>query len=553
MKLANVKPISPVKIPQKWDYQKDVLVMGGGGSGLAAALGAVERKAQVIILEKASDVGGESAMAMNAVGYGSRIWQKTFNKTWTEDDLYEYIRTLPNITAFAKNADPRLLKNNLIWAAYLVDRLEDMGIKWYAVDQSYRYLGILKLAPVSTDLGEYSFEDPFEFKFGAVTRTLERWLRKQGVKFLLGTPATALITDDKGRVIGAQARTKAGKTIHIKAKGGVVDSTGGFSANRDMLDYYGSSGANAGCTTAPMTKMGDGIRLCQGVGASVGNMTDIDGAEGGITCLRRGTGNKAWGQNLYDATVQLARQPGLYVNKYGLRFTNEYLTAFGAYELLMEQPDHVIYSIFDADLDGAVKAFDSTTCKKPVTSDFGVYYNDDDIRRAGENPPYTPYFPGQALSFCDWHDGLRRGIEGGVIKVADTIEELAGIYGIDQKKLRQTVDEYNASYDRGKDNPIFAKDPGSLRQIRKPPFYGIEHGPRVLDTRGGVVINDKSQVVNSEGQPIPGLYAGSVSICGEAGRGGAIGVVGGMAFAYVGGMGAADEALGPLPRAEGRY
>ncbi|MFH1775806.1 MAG: FAD-dependent oxidoreductase [Chloroflexota bacterium] len=540
MNLENVNPIPPVSVPAKWDYEADVVVMGGGGSGLAAAWGAVEQGAGVVVLEKADDVGGESAMAMNAVAYGSKMWQKTLNKTWTEEDLYQHVQELPK-AGMALLADPRLLKNNLVWAAYLVDKLEEMGIKWYAIDPSYRYLGILQLAPVATDQGEYNFEYPFEFKFGAVTRVMERWLRKQGVQILLGAPASALVADGNGRVVGVQARTKDG-AIHVKANGGVVDATGGFAFNRDMLEHYKSPGFYAGCSTAPATKTGDGIRICQGAGAMVGDMTSVHGAEGGITCLGRGTGNKDWGQNLYDTPIQLARQPGLFVNRYGLRFVNEYMTAQGAYELIMDQPDHVIYSIFDSDLEGAIKAFDATTCKKLVTADFGVYYNDDDIRRAGDNPPYTPYYaPGKAPSFCDWHDGLKRGIEGGVIKVADTIEELAGIYGIDPERLKQTISEYNAGYDQGKDDPMFGKDPGSLRPIKRPPFYAIEHGPRLLDTSGGVVVNEKGQAVNSDGDPIPGLYAGSVSLCGTGGRGGAIGVVGGMSFGYVAGMHAAQE------------
>ncbi|MFC2019669.1 FAD-binding protein [Chloroflexota bacterium] len=393
---------------------------------------------------------------------------------------------------------------------------------------------------MATELAEYTYEDPYEFKFGCVTRTLERWLRKQGVRFLLGTPASALITDAKGRVIGAQARTRDGEILHLKARG-VVDSTGGFAYNQDMLTYHGNPAGMAGCTIAPLTKTGDGIRMCQGVGAMVGDMTTVHGAEGGINCLERGTGNKAWGQNLYDTPVQLARQPGLIVNKYGLRFANEHLTALGAYQRFLDQPGHSVYSILDSDLEGAINAFGSTIGSKMVTADMRVYYNDDNIPRAGDSPPYTPSYPGPAPSFCDWHDGLKRGIEGGTIKVADSIEELAKIYAIDPERLMETVAEYNAGYDKGEDGPMFGKDSAKLRPIRKPPFYGIEHGGMVIDTCGGVVVNEKGQAIDNRGDAIGGLYAGSVSLCGTTGRCGALGVVGGMSFAYVAARSAALE------------
>jgi fumarate reductase flavoprotein subunit len=179
-----------------------------------------------------------------------------------------------------------------------------------------------------------------------------------------------------------------------------------------------------------------------------------------------------------------------------------------------------------------------------VTEDMAVYYNDDDIQRASDNPPYgTESHPSPAPTFCDWHVGLERGIANGIIKVADTIKELAAIYGINPETLEKTVQEYNECYDSGKDDPAFGKRVECLRPIRKPPFYGIEHGPRILDTTGGVIINENAQVINTNGDVIPGLYAGSRSICGTRGRAAVLGVNGAMGLGYMAGKGAASEAL----------
>ncbi|MFH1775065.1 MAG: FAD-dependent oxidoreductase [Chloroflexota bacterium] len=544
MKPENVEPIPPASVPARWDYETDVLVMGGGGSGLAAAMGAVEQGIRVMVMEKADDVGGESAFAMLAVGFGSRKWREVTGLSWTEEDLYETIRTLPQTEAglMARRADPRMLKNNLTWAAYLVDRLEEMGIKWYPKftlkEPNYRYPGIVLLAPISTDLADYTFEYPSICKFGAVTRTLERWLRKRGVEFLLGTPASALVTDDTGRVVGVQGKTKDGKTVFVRARG-VIDTTGGFACNRDMLKHYHNTGFNAGCTTAPATKMGDGIRMCQGAGAIVGDMTSSNGEAGGITCLKRGTGTGSWGQNVGDAPIQITRQPGFYVNRVGLRFANEHFSVQIGYLQLIDQPDSLVYSIFGSDENGEPDA--QAGERKLFGREMGIFLNDDDIRSPSDNPPYTPYYPTEAPPFCDWPDGIKRGIDTGTIKVADTIEELAEIYGIDPKRLKQSVSEYNASCERGADDPLFGKDKGYLRPIKNPPFYGIEHGPRIVDTTGGVRVNEKGQAVDKRGDPIPGLYAGSHSICGLNGRGGAMGVMGGMSFGYIAGRNAAAE------------
>ncbi|MFC2020051.1 FAD-dependent oxidoreductase [Chloroflexota bacterium] len=533
MNLQNVKPIPPVAAPASWDEETDVLVMGGGGGGLAAAWGAVEAGAGVTVLEKADAVGGESAMANSAVAFGSRLWQETLTKSWTEDELYHHLRSLPKSEDMAKLADPRLLKNNLVWAAYLMDGLSDMGIKWQVADVSADHPGVLRFTPVSTELTDYSAAPPFQFKFGCVIRTLERWLRGRGVEFRLGAIVTALVSDGRGRVTGVRVQAKDGGVRYFKA-GAVIDSTGGFACNRDMLEHYNNVGIYAGCTTSPPTKTGDGIRMCQGMGAMVGDMTSVHGAAGGITTLKRGTGNKAWVQNFYDTPIQLLRQLGLYVNRYGLRFTNEQLTAYAAYQLLMDQPGGVIYSLFDVDWNGA-----------KAMAEKAVFFNDGDIRKMADNPPYTPYYASSALPFGDWHEGIERAVASGVIRVADTIEELATGYGIDSRRLKRTVDEYNAGCDRGKDAPLFGKSAESLRPIRKPPFYALEHGPRIIDTRGGVTVNERGQVINGGGDAVGGLYAGSFSISGVTGRGGAIGVVGGMAFGYVAGKSAAAEVSAP--------
>jgi fumarate reductase flavoprotein subunit len=95
------------------------------------------------------------------------------------------------------------------------------------------------------------------------------------------------------------------------------------------------------------------------------------------------------------------------------------------------------------------------------------------------------------------------------VKISDSWEEIAGWMGADPKILEKTIDEYNDGCDRGYD-PVFSKDRRYLAPLRTPPYYAIKSNSDYLDTIGGIKINERMEVLDRQGEPIPGLYAAGV-------------------------------------------
>ncbi|MDR1184662.1 MAG: FAD-binding protein [Coriobacteriales bacterium] len=113
-----------------------------------------------------------------------------------------------------------------------------------------------------------------------------------------------------------------------------------------------------------------------------------------------------------------------------------------------------------------------------------------------ENGP----FPGFGIAFID------DAIEKGYVYQGETIEELAAAMNVPADTLKATVDRYNELVELGKDLD-FGKQPGRLTAIVQPPFYSILRQACLLCALGGLVINDRMEVIDTNRNVIPGLYA----------------------------------------------
>ncbi len=165
--------------------------------------------------------------------------------------------------------------------------------------------------------------------------------------------------------------------------------------------------------------------------------------------------------------TSLARRTAdlIYINKSGQRYVNEQdvasLGGFSFFDASLSQDGHVLWTIFD---DAAAKKY-----------------------KWDINPPFT---------------------EKGCAFDAPTLNELAGLIKVPENALVDTVRKYNSYVDAGSD-PDFGKPKNFLTsKIETPPFYGVWVSLFVHDTCGGLAVNPKAQVLDTEGKVIPGLYAG---------------------------------------------
>lgn len=280
---------------------------------------------------------------------------------------------------------------------------------------------------------------------------LKKAAESHGVKILLNTRATHLLTAGR-RVIGVQAVTKDGQTVEFRANKGVVLATGGFAANIDMRMSYNPKLTAAIGTTNHPGATGDGIVMAQEVGADLVGMKWIQ-------LLPLGTP----GTGALENWVEAGADEMIFVNKLGKRFVREDARRDDLTAALFEQPDSLMYVIVDSQCITVTKGANNW----------------------GQKP-----------------DDL---VAKGYAFKADTIEELAKKINVPVDALVATVKNYNSYVDAKKD-PEFGKTLMKNR-IEKAPFYASPRVPTVHHTMGGVKINTKAQVIGTDGQVIPGLYA----------------------------------------------
>jgi len=178
----------------------------------------------------------------------------------------------------------------------------------------------------------------------------------------------------------------------------------------------------------------------------------------------------------------LARQPWLYVNIHGERFMNEDLPYGYECNQMLQQPDRVAWAVWDAKYDQEWAKMKSQCCKNM-------------------GPPTYLWSPQQ----------LTEALEQGNVLKAQTIEELAQKMEMSVETLMSTVARYNELARNGRDAD-FGKHPDRLTTIEKPPFYACNMEVRRMVILSGLKINTRLQVLDTERNVIPGLYAaGNVS------------------------------------------
>jgi flavocytochrome c len=267
-----------------------------------------------------------------------------------------------------------------------------------------------------------------------------------GALILLKTGANELIVEND-RVVGVKAEADNGEQMEIRSKG-VVLCTGGFGRNKKLVDAH-----------VPIKKHvmvragwanGDGIRMAHQVGAQIEDLNVCIGYKAEMPTTK-GLSMRSF------FIIMFSNYP--VVNKRGERFMDE--SIWNAYfaHALYNQPDSTGYIIIDEAI------------------------------RTGN--PFTDF---------------EREIGSGVIKQADTFQDLAVQCGLPQDTFTATIDRYNRYCEAGKDEE-FGKAAEILAPLTKPPYYAIEIWPLVLNTVGGAVIDANARVLRSDGTPIPGLYA----------------------------------------------
>ena len=524
-----------------WPAEYDVVVVGSGAGGMAAALTASIEGLSVLLVEKFDRIGGSTAVSGGAVWIPGNAQSAAAGHPDTDDRIWRYMR------AVVGDAAPADMQRAFLRAGpEAIDYLQrNTALKLaartyspdYYPDRDGASLGGRSLDPMMFDgreLGD-SFallRDPLaEFvvlggmmvtvtdvrHLLAATRSFSSWkeamklvLRFWGdrlsgfhrgtrlvlgnalaarlfrsvldrkIPFWLSTPLQSLIRDADGRVAGVEL-LRDGRSMRVRARRGVVLACGGFPWDREQRTqlYPQPTGP---WSMSPAENSGDGIRAAQQAGGTLGPEGSSPAFWAPVSIRKRPDGSEV----RYPHLVWDRAKPGLMaVNAAGARFVNE-STSYHEFVL------------------GMYRSHQTT----PTFPAFLVCDNDF-IERWGLGLALPGGRPREHL------------VRDGYLFRADSLAELAAQMGIDAAGLETSAERFNRAAESGRDEDFgkgstlynqYLGDPDlktnpCLGPLRRAPFWGVKVYAGDIGTARGILCNGNAQALDPSGRVIPGLYA----------------------------------------------
>ncbi|MXY88816.1 MAG: FAD-dependent oxidoreductase [Dehalococcoidia bacterium] len=541
-------------LPERWDLEVDVAVLGSGASATTAAILAADNGAEVALLERAETVGGTTALSGGVLWLPNNhhmaeagiedsredalAYLNSLSLGMMDDELVEtLIDTGPEMLRYMEENTPvslhvfegypdyhpenpggkpeggRSLDNDLFPFEELGPWADRINHQPDAVFFPATMLEIdtKRIDDVPPDVMEARKARDMRSTGQALAGSLIKGCLDREIPVHTATRARELILDENDVVVGVRAE-RDGAAWFVKARKAVVIATGGFEWNEELVKAF-LRGPMTAPTSTPENE-GDGLLMAMGAGAALGNMSEawwipgihVPGDEmRGRTFARLILAERTWPRSII-------------VNRRGKRFMNEAAN-------------------YNA-VGHAFHTFDPNTFE---FINLPAWLIVDSLYQ----PPIARHNVGP-----DAPDWIRR---------ADTLAELAAQIDVDAAGLEETVARFNEGVARGED-PEFQRGVSAydsyngdslekapfttLGPIEAPPYYAAQIESGALGTKGGPKTNEKAQVLRATGGVIPGLYAVGNAMAGVTAMvyGGAGGTLGpGMTFGYIAGINAARE------------
>lgn len=448
--------------PESWDEETDVIVLGYGAAGASAAITAHDSGAQVMLLEK---------QPPDAHTCNSKLCFGVFLTPDNVDDAVAYMKVASRVNVDmpqSQDVDDAMIA---VWADEMVrnnEWLSQLGAPGFVLfaaqgrDPKWPGNGAIKAYQITRPDGRGEVGTGM-FAF------LHDKVQARGIDIRWSTPARSLVSKDR-EVTGVVAE-KDGRPIFIRARRGVVLTTGGFNADEEALKtflpaypmtFYGNPG-----------NTGDGLRMAQALGADLWHMTVLGG------------GFKSKFDDFPTAfVVSFGSDAHIVVDKSGRRFKAEnHLGGYSGYWNAL--------------------VYDTVANTWPRIPSWLIF---DERRRTAGPLTSTMFGAAGPAGLYEWSADNTSEIERGWILQAGSIEELAGKIDMDAAVLSAEVERYNGFAADGND-----ADHGRMAQqliaLDQPPYYAMQLLPGLNNTFGGPRRNARAQIIDVFGKPIPRLYS----------------------------------------------
>lgn len=488
-------PIANVTVaPAQAEFHEsvDIAVVGYGYAGGVAAIEAHDAGARVVILEKMPNSGGISICS----GGGAREardaqvalkYLKATNAGRTPDDVLAslaegMVGIGDQLRSLGKLVDAR------------ISSTETKPVEWdtHVKGGNYPLPGYEAFFHLNCDgIPGFDHTKAYPHVKGSgggggsrIFRIVEANVEARSIDVRLATPVLGLIVDANRVTLGVRVQAKEGERW-IKARKAVILACGGFEANEEMKRQFWQMAPVLPVMARSNT--GDGIRMAQALGADLWHMWHYHGSYG-----------FKHPDPAYPYAVRVKRLPDWFpiegvrarvamswilVDQSGRRFMNENAP-------YTQDTNHRPMELFD-----------------PVTQKFpripAHLICDEEGRKMYRLGMVTYNELGESFQ---WSEDNLQEVRMGVLRKADSIDELAVILNVAPDVLRTTIDRWNEVCERDRDEE-FGRPAGSMVPIRTAPFYSGEVWPVVSNTQGGPVHNAHQQIIDVTGAPLPRLYA----------------------------------------------
>lgn len=460
--------------------EADVIVIGGGASGITAAVAAAEKDASVIVLEKGSTTGGAANMGMGIFAVESK-YQKAQLVDFTKEDAFNL---LMNYTHW--RVDARLVRKYIEQSSDTIDWMETMGVE---------FLGAYKYFEKSTQTWHVvktkGSNAPAERAASNMFRALTERAEELGVQIMYNTKATKILQED-GFVSGVELVNGDGESMVAECNA-VIVSTGGFGDNPKMIhDILGYNwGKDLHSFRIPGVQ-GEGLNMMWDIGAGKTEPTmELTYTTPGVT-------------DVFKTISETMRQPNLMVNLDGNRFINEEIMNNTVYtgNAISLQRERTAFTIVD---DSIIDSY-----RKSGLDYVTVHHNIKDVDKWDKE--IGTYLSGEGIEASGLSELHNENQKHQVnVFAADTLEELSEVTGINLENLKRTIEDYN----RGcvESDQFFFKKHKYMKPLKGGKYYAARHYPAGYGSLGGVKTNDKMEVLDPSGIKIPGLYASGTDAC----------------------------------------